>query len=255
MVASASALATKRGERLFVELASTEGEVREAQALRYRVFGQEMGAKLVGAELGLDIDDLDPYCQHLLVRESRTGRVVGCTRILTDANAERLGRYYSEGEFDLGPIPRLPGRKLEVGRTCIAADFRQGSAIAVLWSGLAGFVHLHGFDYLFGCASVPLGDRDVQAAAIMNRLRRQAMAPAHLRVTPRVPLLTTDVADAILDAPLPALLRAYVRLGAKACGEPCRDPDFEVGDVLMLLNVDELNPAYSRHFLERAAGV
>ncbi len=254
MVASASALAAKRGERLFVELASCEAEVREAQALRYRVFGEEMGARLPGAEDHLDRDALDDYCQHLLVREAKTGQVVGSTRILTDENAARLGRYYSEGEFDLGPIRALPGRKLEVGRTCIAADFRQGSAIAVLWSGLAGFVHLHGFDYLFGCASVPLGERDVQAAAIMNRLRRQAMAPESLRVSPRVPLLTTSVPDAILDAPLPTLLRAYVRLGARACGEPCRDPDFGVGDVLMLLNVDELNPTYSRHFLERAAG-
>lgn len=254
MIASASALAAKRGERLFVELASCEAEVREAQALRYRVFGEEMGARLPGAEDRLDRDELDEYCQHLLVRESKTGQVVGSTRILTDENAARLGRYYSEGEFDLGPIRALPGRKLEVGRTCIAADFRQGSAIAVLWSGLAGFVHLHDFDYLFGCASVPLGERDVQAAAIMNRLRRQAMAPESLRVSPRVPLLTTWVPDAILDAPLPTLLRAYVRLGARACGEPCRDADFGVGDVLMLLNVDELNPSYSRHFLERAAG-
>lgn len=254
MVATAPALAAKRGERLFVELASSEGEVREAQALRYRVFGAEMGARLKGGELGLDIDEFDPVCHHLLVRESRTGRVVGCTRILTDEGAARLGRFYSESEFDLGPIANLPGRKLEVGRTCVAAEFRQGSAIGVLWSGLAGFIHLQGFDYLFGCASVPLGEQDVQAAAIMNRLRRQALAPESLRVTPRVPLLTARVPDGI-DAPLPALLRAYVRLGAKACGEPCRDTDFRVADVLMLLNVDELNPAYSRHFLERVAGI
>lgn len=254
MVASAYALAAKRGERLFVELASSADEVREAQALRYRVFGEELGARLKGGEPGLDIDEFDPLCQHLLVRESRTGQVVGCTRILTDEGAARLGRYYSEGEFDLGPIPRLPGRKLEVGRTCVAAEFRQGSAIAVLWSGLAGFIHLHGFDYLFGCASVPLGERDVQAAAIMNRLRRQALAAEPLRVAPRTPLLTTQVPDGV-DAPLPALLRAYVRLGAKACGEPCRDADFQVADVLMLLNVDELNPAYSRHFLERVANL
>ena len=176
---------------------------------------------------------------------------MGCTRLLTDESAARFGRFYSEAEFELGAITRLPGRLLEVGRTCIAPEYRSGSAIGVLWSGLAGFIQLHGFDYLFGCASVPLGERDIQAAAIMNRLRRQAMAPEELRVRPRVSLLTSQVADDILDAPLPALLRAYVRLGARACGEPCRDADFGVADVLMLLNVDELNPAYSRHFLDR----
>ncbi|MCG6896631.1 MAG: GNAT family N-acetyltransferase [Thiocapsa sp.] len=255
MVASAPALAAKRGERLFVELASSEREVSEAQGLRYRVFGEELGAKLKQGVGGLDIDEFDAYCQHLLVRDTRTGQVVGCTRILTDENAARLGRFYSQDEFDLGAIPRLDGRLLEVGRTCVSAEFRQGSAIAVLWSGLASFIQLHGFDYLFGCASVPLGEQDIQAAAIMNRLRRHAMAPEDLRVVPRVPLRTTRVPDDILDAPLPALLRAYVRLGAKVCGEPCRDPDFEVADVLMLLDVDELNPTYSRHFLERAASL
>jgi putative hemolysin len=252
MGATGSALAVKRGQRLFVELAASPAEVREAQALRYRVFAQEMGARLKDGRQGLDVDEFDESCQHLLVRDGRSGQVVGCTRILTDRQASRLGRFYSESEFDLGAIPRLPGRLLEVGRTCIAPEFRQGPAIAVLWSGLAGFVQLHGFDYLFGCASMPLGAADLQAAAIMNRLRRQAMSPTHLRVTPRTPLSTPAVPAENLDAPLPALLRAYVRLGAKVCGEPCRDPDFSVADVLMLLNVDELNPTYSRHFLDRA---
>ncbi len=251
MVAHASALAAKRGDRLYAELACGESEVREAQALRYRVFGAEMGARLKGAEHGLDQDAFDPFCRHLLVREPAAGQVVACTRLLCDADAARLGGFYSEGEFDLGAILRLPGRKMELGRTCVAPAYRQGPAIAVLWSGLAGFIQLNRFDYVFGCASVPLGDQDLQAAAIMNRLRRQAFAPESLRVQPRLSLLTPQVARAILDAPLPALLRAYVRLGARACGEACRDPDFGVADVLMLLDVKELNPAYSRHFMER----
>jgi putative hemolysin len=248
-------LPVRRGDRLFVELASTEAEVREAQALRYRVFGEELGATLKPGALGLDVDDLDAYCQHLLVREAKYGQVVGCTRLLTDEKARRLGRFYSEGEFDLGGIPNLPGRLLEVGRTCIAPQYRYGSAIAVLWSGLAGFIYLHGIDYLFGCASVPLGADDVQAAAMMNRIRRLAMSDETLRVTPRDPLLATQAPDGVLDAPLPALLEAYIRLGAKACGEPCRDADFGVADVLMLLDVNDLNPTYSRHFLERVGDV
>jgi putative hemolysin len=253
MRASADALPVKRGERLFVELAAGPDAVREAQALRYRVFGEELGAKLKAGAPGLDVDEFDEHCRHLLVRETRSGRVVGCTRLLGGADARQLGRFYSESEFDLGPIPDLPGNLLELGRTCISPECRQGSAIAVLWSGVASYIHLHAIDYLFGCASVPLGDNDWQAAAIMNRLRRHAMAPEHIRVTPRAPLLTSAVPEDVLDAPLPALLKAYVRLGAKACGEPCRDPDFEVGDVLMLLDIAELNPTYARHFMERVA--
>jgi putative hemolysin len=253
MGASAPRLPLRRGDRLYAELASGPDDVREAQALRSRVFAEEMGARLKSREPGLDEDELDPYCQHLLVRESAGGRVVGCTRLLSDGNAGRFGRFYSESEFELDAVRKLPGRILEVGRTCIAPEYRQGAGIAVLWSGLAGFIHLNGIDYLFGCASMPLGERDTQAAAVMNRLRRHAMSPPGMRVTPRDPLRPHRTSEDVLDAPLPPLLKAYIRLGAKACGEPCRDPDFGVADVLMLLDVDELNPAYSRHFVERAA--
>jgi len=251
MGASATALSIKRGERLFVELADSPDAVREAQSLRYQVFGEELGAKLKPGEHGLDRDEFDAVCEHLLVRETKTNRVVGCTRLLNNEGARRLGRFYSENEFDLGAIPSLPGRLLELGRTCVSHECRHGSVIAVLWSGVAHYIHQHQVDSLFGCASVPLGENDCQAAAIMNRLRRQAMAPADLAVNPRVPLHTDADASDVLDAPLPALLKGYVRLGAVACGEPCRDPDFEVADILMLLDMRLLNPSYARHFLER----
>ena len=252
MVASASSLATTGGERFRVELAADADAIRAAQALRYRVFGRELGARLKDVSNELDVDDFDPYCWHLLVRETRTGAVVGCTRLLSETHAARLGRFYSASEFELTPITQLPGRLLEVGRTCIAPEARQGAAIGVLWSGLAMFIQRQGIDYLFGCASMPLGAGDLQAAAIMNRLRRQALAPLHLRVRPRVPLRAGAIAEPVLDAPLPGLIRAYVRLGARVCGEPCRDPDFGVADVLMLLDIRDLNPAYARHFIDRA---
>lgn len=239
--------------KLHVELARSESDVREAQRLRYRIFAEELGATLHGDGEGLDTDRFDPYCQHLLVRESDSGRIVGCTRLLTDEQAARAGRFYSAGEFDLAPILALPGRRLEVGRTCIDPAYRSGAAIGVLWSGLAGFIQLHDIDYLFGCASIELDDGGVRAAAIMQRLRQHAMAADELQVQPKLPLPETDLPrDDRLTAPMPPLLKAYVRLGARACGEPCWDPDFKVADVLMLLNVDDLNPAYSRHFLERA---
>lgn len=251
MGASAPALSIKRGERLFVELADSADAVREAQALRYQVFGEELGATLKVSEKGLDVDDFDAVCEHLLVRETKNNRVVGCTRLLSSEGAERLGHFYSESEFDLGVIPSLPGRLLELGRTCVSHECRHGSVIAVLWSGVAHYIQQHQIDYLFGCASVPLGESDCQAAAIMNRLRRQAMAPESLQVIPRAPLETRIGSSDVLDAPLPALLKGYVRLGAVACGEPCRDPDFEVADILMLLDMRVLNPSYARHFLER----
>jgi len=101
---SASVSPVKQTSRLFVELARGADDVRVAQALRYQVFAKEMGATLKSGETGLDADEFDPYCRHLLVRESETGRVVGCTRILTDRNADRIGRLYSEGELSCGPF-------------------------------------------------------------------------------------------------------------------------------------------------------
>lgn len=219
MVATATSLAPRRGDRLCAGLASSEDEVREAQALRYRVFGQELGARLKTRAKRLDIDRFDAHCEHLLVRDSRTGQVVGCTRLLSDEKAARLGCFYSETEFDLAPLARLPGRRLEVGRTCIAPAFRQGPAIAVLWSGLAGYIQNHGFDYLFGCVSMPLGEGDLLAAAIMNRLRRQAMAPAACQVIHRVPLLASRADAAVLDAPLPSQTVAIARLAGRNGGD------------------------------------
>lgn len=240
--------------KLYVELARDAEDVRESQRLRYRIFAEEMGAQLKGDDGDLDIDHFDAHCQHLLVRESASGRVVGSTRLLTDQGAAAAGAFYSESEFDIRPVLALPGRRLEVGRTCIAPEYRQGAAIAVLWSGLAGFIHLHHIDYLFGCASIELDDGGVRAGAIMQRLRQHAMATEQLQVQPHLPLPEADLpVEDNLTAPMPPLLKAYVRLGARACGEPCWDPDFKVADVLMLLDVDELNPAYSRHFLDRAA--
>ncbi|WPL15154.1 N-acyl amino acid synthase, PEP-CTERM/exosortase system-associated [Thiorhodovibrio winogradskyi] len=252
MGATATVLSSARIERLRPEFADGQAAAREALALRYRIFGLELGAKLKTDAEQLDYDEFDHHCQHLLVRETGSGQVVACTRLLDQGGARELGRFYSEGEFDLDPIRALDGRLLELGRTCVAREYRQGSAIAVLWSGVASYISMHRINYLFGCASIPLGEDDAQAAGIMNRLRRQAMAPEHLRVTPRLPLRVEGRDEPKLDAPLPPLLKAYVRAGAKACGEPCRDPDFQVADVLMLLDVRELNPSYSRHFIHRS---
>ena len=238
--------------RLYAELATTIDDIRASQALRYRVFAEELGAEVEGGKFGRDEDRFDPYCQHLLVREGGGGRIIGSTRLLLDAQANKAGGFYSQGEFDLDPLLALPGRRLEVGRTCIDPDFRQGAAIAVLWSGLAEFVKAHQVDLLFGCASVEMDDGGVMTQAIMNRVRQHAMTGEDCRVVPRNPLPPLPAgAQGTVSTPLPPLLKAYFRLGAKACGEPCFDPAFNCADVLVLVNVHEIDASYTRHFLDR----
>lgn len=254
MSAIPNLLAGQRGGRLSVELASTLTDIRDSQALRYRVFAGELGANLSGAEAQLDEDRFDAYCQHLLVRETATGRVIASTRLLLAEQARKAGGYYSEGEFCMDNLYDLPGRSLEVGRTCVDPSYRKGAAIAVLWSGLADYIKQFQISHLFGCASIEMQDGGLMAQAIMNNVRRQAMSDPQWRVTPRKALPPLPAgAETVVSAPLPPLLKAYFRLGGQACGEPCYDPDFNCADIMILVEVAKMDASYTRHFLERVS--
>ena len=225
-----------------------EAALREAQALRYRVFSTEFDARLNGAELGLDMDDYDRHCQHIGVRDENSGALVATTRLLDHRAAERLGRFYSEEEFRLDGLDELQGPILEIGRTCVDPAYRNGATIAVLWGELAEVLNEGGYRYLMGCASIPMRDGGLQARAVMQRLRDRYLCQENLRAEPKTPLPAGQEVPENLTAELPPLLKAYMRLGAKICGEPCWDPDFQVADVFILLKRDELCPRYARHF-------
>ena len=158
--------------QLHVGLAVSPAEVRAAQRLRHQVFVEEMGARLDCAEPGIESDHYDRFCQHLIVRNHANGLIVGCYRILTDAQAAYAGGYYSQNEFDLTRILALPGRFMEVGRTCVHPDYRSGAVIGLLWQGLARFMVMNKFDYLMGCASIPLHTGTHEALAIYQRLAK-----------------------------------------------------------------------------------
>ncbi len=238
--------------RLCVGLASSPEDIRAAQRLRYKVFVDEMGARLEYAESGIEADRFDPYCQHLLVRCMDTDEVVGCYRILTDTQARLAGGYYSETEFDLTRILSIPGRFIEVGRTCVHPDFRSGATIALLWNGLARFIVMNQIEYLIGCASIPLTTGTKKASVIYDRLANNHLAPAEWRVFPKVPLPRIQLTGTDEAAEIPPLVKAYLRVGAKICGAPAWDPDFNVADLFICLRTDSIAGRYTRHFLQRA---
>lgn len=238
---------TQAARRLHAERLEGETALREAQALRYAVFSSEFQARLNGAELGLDMDDFDAHCMHIGVRDLNSGRLVATTRLLDHQAARRLGRFYSEDEFSLHGLAHLEGPVLEIGRTCVAPEYRNGGTIAVLWAELAEVLNEGGYRYLMGCASIPMQDGGIQAEAIMQRLRGRYLCNEHLRAEPRTPLPALQVPEN-LSAEMPPLLKAYMRLGAKICGEPCWDRDFQVADIFILLKRDQLCPRYARHF-------
>lgn len=237
----------ERNRRLQTFLTHDPTLVREAQALRYRIFAEEMGARLHSPEAGLDIDNIDPYCDHLIVYDTQRRRVAGCTRLLTDAQAARFGRFYSESEFVLEQVLRLPGRFLEIGRTCVDPRYRGGVVISALWGGLAEHVAAERFDFLMGCASIPPGPSGFSVDAFRARLTPEQIGPAEFAVRPRLPV-PADRRCQRDESGVPPLLQAYLRLGAWVCGEPCWDPDFNVMDVFILLSLPRLAERYGRHF-------
>lgn len=243
--------ANRTGQSLSVELATSAEDVLASQRLRFDVFAREMGARLKPADEGIDHDHFDPFCEHLLVRDTRSGEIVGSTRILTDEQAERAGGFYSQTEFDLSQLLPLPGRAIEIGRTCIRRDYRHGGTLGVLWSGLAEFMSTYGYDFMMGCASIGMQDGGYQAHAIMDRVREKYLAPEAYRVTPLVPLPPIP-GDGEIKPHIPPLLKAYLRAGVHVCGEACWDPDFNVADVFVLMDMNNLSARYERHFMQRA---
>ncbi len=227
-------------------------EVRQCQKLRYKIFADEMGAQLKSRLEGHDIDLFDDFCEHLLVRDTQSGQVIGTYRVLTPAQAKRLGGFYTETEFDLTRLRSLRERMVELGRSCVHPDFRHGGVIMALWGALAEFMVRNQLDVMVGCASIPMlyqGSVNADgAASIWLKLKDKHMAPIDLQVLPRLPLPVR------LDKPWdhvepPALIKGYLRLGAKIMGPPAWDPDFNTADLPMIMRISDMPVRYRKHFL------
>ncbi|MBU0689323.1 MAG: GNAT family N-acetyltransferase [Gammaproteobacteria bacterium] len=238
--------------RLTFNMARSVAEIAEAQRIRFKVFGEEMGANLPSAEMGLDIDRFDEYCDHLLVRDHGNDKVVGTYRILPPEQAVNAGGYYSETEFDLSRLENMRDRMVEVGRSCVHPDYRDGATITQLWSGLADYIGKHNHEYLIGCASISMADGGHYAASVYNKVHRLHAAPSEYTVFPhcRLPL---ESLNRDLEVAIPPLIKGYLRLGAYIAGEPAWDPEFNCADLFILMPVSRMNARYAKHFLRKAA--
>ena len=227
-------------------------EVREAQRLRHEVFAGEMGARLNTPLSGFDIDLFDDYCEHLLVRDAGTGQVVGTYRVLTPAQARRVGSTYSDTEFDLVRLRSVRSKMVELGRSCVHPAHRHGGVIMALWGALAEFMVRNELDTMIGCASIPMLHNGVVsgdvAASLWHQLRQTHLAPIEFQVYPRLPL-PVDELDHTLTVEPPALIKGYLRLGARILGAPAWDPDFNTADLPMMMRIADMPSRYRRHFL------
>jgi len=233
---------------LVLGLARTTDELEAIQRLRYNIFTEEMGVVFPDAVNGLDADRFDPWCEHFMVKDLESCQIVGTYRLLTPANAIKAGGYYSESEFDISALDGVRSTLAEVGRSCIHPDFRRGSVIMLLWSGIAALMQQGGYRYVLGCASVSLRDDGVTAAEVWR------VARAMMQERPDAPRLAplnrypVEKLDSALPARVPPLIKGYLNIGAKICGEPAWDPDFNTADFPVLLDMHEMDPRYRKHF-------
>ncbi len=248
VVTPSTAIVKAKKPGLHISWASNSAEIKEAQRLRYKVFAEEMGAHLAANSDGLDIDDFDAYCDHLLIRDQETLKVVGTYRVLPPHKAQEIGRLYSDSEFDLTRLNHLRPKMVELGRSCVHADYRSGAVIMALWSGLAQYMQKHGYEIMLGCASIPMGDGGHYAASLYNSLSNEQMAPVESHAFPKLPLPLEKLNGGLQVEP-PPLIKGYLKLGAKICSAPAWDPDFNTADLLTMMRLSDINPRYAKHFL------
>jgi putative hemolysin len=229
-------------------MARDKAEVLEAQRLRYKVFAEEMGARVPGRQHGVDRDLFDAHCDHLLVRDTDGNNVVGTYRILNGAQARRIGGFYSDDEFDLTRLDHLRHDMVEAGRSCVHPEYRNGAVITLLWSGLAHYMERHRYRYLIGCASISMTDGGLTAASLYNSLSASKLGPVEHRVFPRCEL-PLSAYQCLPDPPMPPLIKGYLRAGSYICGAPAWDPDFNTADLFLMLPMARISPRYARHFL------
>lgn len=241
-------------EHLSVRLATSEEDRRAAERLRYKVFVEELGGDgpMVDHENRFERDRFDPHYDHLVLVDDRRDagaleHVVGVYRLMPGERAEAIGGFYSESEYDLTPLKVSGRRLLELGRSCVHRDFRDGLALMQLWTGLGAYVERTGAEILFGVASFHGTDID-QLALPLSHLHFAYLAPPELRVRAlpevfqRMDLLPCDRIDRVAAMrAVPPLIKSYLRIGGYVGEGAFVDHVFNTTDVCLLLDVSRIS--------------
>lgn len=239
-----------------VRQAISDTDIESAKRLRYDVFVEELGGSgaLVDHDLRLEQDRFDAFCDHLLVTDLATGAIAGVYRVMRQDQAAAAGGFYSESEYDLSPLLDSGRRVLELGRSCLHRNYRGGTALFHLWGGLADYIAANQIDILFGVASFHGTDPEVLAGPL-SFLHHRHLAPKHLRVTARpdarqpMNLIAEDALDrpAIMRT-MPALIKAYLRLGGVVGQGAYIDHAFNTTDVCLILDTAAMNTRQARMY-------
>ncbi len=249
--------------QLDVRLAVSEEEIAAAQALRYQIFYDEMGAKPTPAMAAVrrDIDDYDAICDHLLVVDhgaDGTPHVVGTYRLLRQVVAQMNRGFYSAGEYDLSKLvaqSAFDGQLLELGRSCVAPAYRNNATITLLWRGIASYLQTHSIGHMFGCASLHGADPLLHTAEL-SYLYHHHLAPPELRARalPEHHVAMDRLPAAMIDAraasrALPPLIKGYLRVGAMVGDGGFVDHQFNTVDVFVVMPVARITSRYAGRFV------
>jgi putative hemolysin len=251
LIAADQPTATADTPRYTLLLSTDAALIDDAQCLRHEVFTSEPGFDLTGTVDGRDSDRFDEYCDHLLVREDRSGELVGCYRMLPPPGAIAAGGLYSATEFDVSELDPLRPSLVEMGRAVVREDHRNGGVVLLMWAGILAYLDRSGYDFVTGCVSVPVQGAPGEAPGAQIRAVRDVVRRRHASpytVHPHRPVVLDGKGLDDIPPParvtLPPLMRGYLRLGAEVCGDPALDPDFGVGDFPALLDKRKADVRY-----------
>ncbi|MBI2682705.1 MAG: GNAT family N-acetyltransferase [Acidobacteriales bacterium] len=232
-----------------MRVAQANEDLTSVFRLRYTVFNLELNEGLEAAhKTGLDRDQFDAVCDHLVVEHGPTRQVVGTYRLQTGITAARNLGYYSAREFDFSPYEPLRDRIVELGRACIHRDHRSFEVLSLLWRGIAQYANRQGARYLVGCSS--LTSQDPAEGDAMYRHLKPYLAEPGLRSHPVPGYELPKQGAMMINVHPPRLLRAYLSIGARIAGPPAIDREFGTIDFLTLLDLDRMSSAARARFLE-----
>ena len=244
---------------LAVRLVQDEAELLASQKLRYRIFCGEMGGEMSPEVIAAkrDFDKFDEVCDHLLVVDndlSGDDAIVGTYRLLRSEPMQKIGQFYTEGEYDITPLKSYDGEILELGRSCVDAQYRNRAVMTLLWRGIGTYINLHDIKLLFGCASFT-GDDPAEHAVALSYLYYHCLAPADVRLTALPDLyvkMNTLPKDSITQREaikvIPPLIKGYLRLGGHIGDGAVIDPMCNTTDVAIVVQTDLLADKYADRY-------
>jgi putative hemolysin len=245
-------------KHFLIKLAENPAEIEEAQRLRFRIFNIEQGKGLESSlKHGIDRDEFDEQCLHLIVVEKKNKTIIGTYRLHLGSIALISKGFYSEQEYHIQGLETIAKSSLELGRSCISPEYRTGAAVALLWAGIATLMNRAGLIYMLGCASLETTDSSV-GWALHKYFLHHGKSSKILTATPKNKYILPQgdeykIAEYLrhpqeLQKHIPPLFKGYLRAGCEICGEPALDTEFGTIDFLIIVNKESTPERYKRHF-------